>query len=380
MADHLFSPLRLRELEIVNRIVVPPMGQHVCEDGNAGDWYMMHLGQFAIGGAGLVIIEATAVSATGRISPYSLGLYSDDNEAALRRVVDFCKEIGEAPFGIQIDHSGRKGSRLPSWSDRAQIDATNSGWDTVAPSAIPWGNDYPAPKALDKAGMDEIKEQFVATTRRSNNLGLDLIEIHCAHGYLLHEFLSPITNQRDDDYGGSLEKRLKWPLEVFDAMRAAWPKEKPMGVRISATDWIEGGWDVESSIEFGKALKERGCDFITVSSGGIAPQQTITAGPGYQVEFAADIRREVGLPVMAIGLITEPLQADTIVRSGQADMIALARGFLYNPRWAWHAAVTLGQHAPFPQPYWQAHPSMKAHASGQEVGKFEGPGAKGDGR
>jgi len=380
MADHLFSPIKLRDLELVNRIVVPPMGQHVCSDGNAADWHMMHLGQYAVCGAGLVIIEATAISPGGRISPFSLGLYSDENEAALRRIVDFCRDIGQAPFGIQLDHSGRKGSREPSWGSRAQIEIADGGWETVAPSAVPWANNYPAPRALDEAGMDEIKEQFVAATRRSDNLGLDLIELHCAHGYLLHQFLSPITNHRDDAYGGSLEKRLAFPLEVFTAMRAAWPKHKPMGVRVSVTDWIDGGWDVESSVAFGTALKERGCDFIVASSGGIAPQQAIEAGPGYQVGFADQIKRETGLATMAIGLITEPLQADTIVRSGQADMIALARGLMYNPRWPWHAAVALGQHAPFPQPYWQSHPSMKAHASGQAVGKFEGPGAKGDGR
>lgn len=379
MPDHLFSPLALRGLNLVNRIVVPPMGQHVCEDGNAADWHMMHLGQYAVSGAGLVIIEATGICPEGRISPKSLGLYSDDNERTLGRVVAFCKDIGEAPFGIQLDHSGRKGSRSPPFEGRAQIGIEDGGWETAAPSAIAWSNSYPAPRALTVTEMDEIKAQFVASAARADRIGIDLVELHCAHGYLLHQFLSPITNQRDDDYGGSPANRLRWPLEVFDAIRAAWPAHKPMGVRVSATDWIDGGWDLDSTIAFAKALEQRGCDFIVASTGGIAPEQKVVAGPGYQVPFAAEIKRAVDMPVMAIGLINEALQADTIVRTGQADMIALARGMMYNPRWPWHAAVALNQHAPFPLPYNESHPHMRAHTLGKPVAAFEGPGVKGDG-
>lgn len=379
MTDHLFSPIKLRELELANRIVVPPMGQHVSTDGNAADWHMMHLGQYAVSGAALVIIEATAVSPEGRISPRSLGLYSDDNEESLKRIVDFCKNIGEAPIGIQLDHSGRKGSRLPAAENRKLITKDNGGWQTVAPSDIAWAEGHPVPKMLDRAGMDDVKAQFVAAVQRSDRIGIDLVEGHFAHGYLLHQFLSPITNQRDDDYGGTPEKRLRFPLEVFEAMRAAWPAQKPMGVRVSATDWIDGGWDLEATIEFGKQLVERGCDFIVASSGGIAPQQSVVAGPGYQVPFAEAIRRETKLPTMAIGLITEPIQADTIVRTGQADMIALARGLMYNPRWPWHAAVALGGRAIFPDIYWESHPYMKAQKSGEEQVQFEGAGVKGDG-
>ncbi|MDA0240956.1 MAG: NADH:flavin oxidoreductase/NADH oxidase, partial [Proteobacteria bacterium] len=330
-------------------------------------------------GAALVIVEATAVCPEGRISPKSLGLYSDDNEKSLKRIVDFCKDIGQAPIGIQLDHSGRKGARLPAAENRKLITKDSGGWQTVAPSAIAWAEGHPVPKMLDRAGMDEVKAQFVAAVKRSDRIGIDLVEGHFAHGYLLHQFLSPITNQRDDDYGGTPEKRLRFPLEVFDAMRAACPTHKPMGVRVSATDWIDGGWDLEATIEFGKQLVERGCDFIVASSGGIAPQQAVVAGPGYQVPFAEAIRRETKLPTMAIGLITEPIQADTIVRTGQADMIALARGMMYNPRWPWHAAVALGGRTIFPDIYWESHPYMKAQKSGEEQVQFEGAGVKGDG-
>jgi 2,4-dienoyl-CoA reductase-like NADH-dependent reductase (Old Yellow Enzyme family) len=358
MASALFTPYPLRDLELPNRIVVSPMCQYMAENGSANDWHLMHLGQFAMGAAGLVITEATHVSAAGRISPRCLGLYSDENEKTLARVVDFCRKYGVAKMGIQLAHAGRKASSLPPAQGGKPLTAEQGAWKTVAPSALPFGPGWHVPEALTNDGLREVKQQFVESAKRAARIGFDLVELHAAHGYLLHEFLSPISNQRTDDYGGSLENRMRYPLEVFDAVRAAWPKEKPLGARVSATDWVDGGWTPEETVVFAKELKARGCDFLDVSSGALDPRQQIPFGPGYNVPFAEKVRKESGIGTMSVGMITKPKQADDIVSSGKADLIALARGAMDDPRWAWHAARELGGEAPYPANYQRCTPAV----------------------
>jgi NADPH2 dehydrogenase len=359
MTSKLFEAVALRGLDLANRIVVSPMCQYTARDGTAGDWHLMHLGQFAVSGAGLVFVEATGVEAEGRITPGCVGLYSDENEAGLARVVRFCRTYGNAKLGLQLAHAGRKASCEVPWRGGRPLAADDGGWRTVAPSALPYAPGGPEPAALDDAGLARVKGAFVHAAERALRLDFDLIEIHAAHGYLLHQFLSPLSNRREDGYGGSLENRMRFPLEVFEAVRRSWPEDRPLGIRISASDWIEGGWDLDGSIALARALKARGCDFIDVSSGGLDPAQAVEAGPGYQTGFAAEIKRNSGLATIAVGLVTEPRQAETIVRSGQADMVALARMMLYNPRWPWHAAEALGAQAAFPPQYQRSHPSLQ---------------------
>jgi NADPH2 dehydrogenase len=359
MTSKLFAPISLRGVELANRIVVSPMCQYTARDGTVDDWHLMHLGQFAVSGAGLVFVEATGVEPEGRISPGCPGLYSDENQAGLARVVEFCRSYGSAKIGLQIAHAGRKASTNLPWLGGKPLPAGNGGWETVAPSALPYGPGWLTPGALDGDGLARIKGAFVQAAERALGIGFDVIEIHAAHGYLLHQFLSPLSNRRTDDYGGSLENRMRFPLEVFEAVRDAWPGDRPLGIRISASDWIDGGWDLESSVALALALEARGCDFIDASSGGLAPAQAVEAGPGYQTGFAAEIKRRSGLTTIAVGLITEPRQAETIVRSGQADMVALARMMLFNPRWPWHAAEALGARAAFPPQYQRSHPSLQ---------------------
>ncbi|WP_427913599.1 NADH:flavin oxidoreductase/NADH oxidase [Ramlibacter sp. MMS24-I3-19] len=353
----LFDPLQLGALRLPNRIIVAPMCQYSAEEGNATDWHMLHLGQLALSGAGLLITEATAVSDVGRISPQDLGLYSDANEAALARVLTAIRANSPMPVATQLSHAGRKGSSRAPWDGGAQIapDAPQ-GWHTEAPSAVPHAQGEHPPLALDAAGLLRVREAFVQATKRAARLGFDAIELHCAHGYLMHQFLSPLANQRTDVYGGSLENRLRFPLEVFEAVRAAFPAEKPVWVRVSATDWVPGGWDVESTIAFGHALKARGCAAIHVSSGGVSPLQEIALGPGYQVEFARRVKEAVGLPTVAVGLITDAEQAQAILERGDADAVALARAMLYDPRWPWHAAAKLGAQVTAPKQYWRCQP------------------------
>jgi NADPH2 dehydrogenase len=358
MPNKLFSPIKMRSLECFNRIVVAPMCQYSAHDGDMSDWHLVHLGQFAVSGAALVIAEATGVEPEGRITPGCPGLWSDSNEAAMARVIRFFRDYGHARIGIQLAHAGRKASTDAPWRGGKPLTAQQGAWQTVGPSAIPYGPGWHTPEAMTGQTMQRVKDAFVQATRRAARLDYDLVEIHSAHGYLMHQFLSPLSNQRDDAYGGSLENRMRFPLEVFEAARAVWPADKPLGVRFSATDWVEGGWTVEDSVAYATALEARGCDFVHVSSGGNSPAQQIDAGPGYQVGFAAEIRRAVGIPVIAVGKISEAVQAETILRSGQADMVALARGMLYDPHWAWHAAVALGEDAPFPPQYARAHPSL----------------------
>ncbi len=356
MTSPLFSPIRLRDLELRNRIVVSPMCQYSAADGSATDWHLIHLGQLSLGGAALLFVEATAVEAIGRITPGCLGLYSDENERALGRVVAAVRKYSPIALGIQLGHAGRKGSSEVPWRGGQLIPHDRGGWRPVGPSALAITPDEPAPEALDAAGMKRIRNAFVDSTRRALRLGFDAIELHSAHGYLLHEFLSPIANRRTDAYGGPRENRMRFPLEVFEAVRQVWPAGKPLGVRISSTDWMEGGWDVDDSVAYAAELKRRGCDWIDCSSGGVSPQQKIPLGPGYQVPFARRVRAEVGIATIGIGLITDTKQAEAIVASGEADMVALARGMLYDPRWAWHAAATLGGEVHAPEQYWRCPP------------------------
>ena len=356
MTSALFQPLKLRELRVPNRIMVSPMCQYSALDGNAGDWHLIHLGQLALGGAGLLCIEATAVEAIGRITPNCLGLYSDENESALRRVLTALRAHAGTPLAIQLAHAGRKASSHTPWDGGKLIAPDAGGWVPIAPSAVAFAPSEPPPREMNAADLARVREGFVHAAERAARLGIDAIELHAAHGYLLHTFLSPLANRRGDDYGGSLENRMRFPLEVFSAVRKVWPEAKPLGVRISASDWIDGGWDLAQSIEFARRLKALGCDWIDASSGGLAPEQKITLGPGYQVQFAEAIRREVGIPTIAVGLITEPRQAEDIVASGRADMVALARGMLYEPHWAWHAAAELGGVVRAPKQYWRSAP------------------------
>ncbi len=365
MTSPLFTPLRLRGLTLSNRIIVSPMCQYSAEDGSANDWHLIHLGGLALGGAGLLFVEATAVEPIGRITPGCHGLYSDENERALGRVVAAVRRHSPVKLGIQLAHAGRKGSSEVPWRDGALIPPERGGWRPVAPSALPQHPQEQAPVALDRAGISRIRKAFVKAARRASRLGFDAVELHSAHGYLLHEFLSPISNQRDDEYGGTRENRMRFPLEVFDAVRAAWPADKPLGVRISSTDWVDGGWDIEDSIVFARELKARGCDWLDCSGGGVSPQQKIPLGPGYQAPFAKRIRAEAGIPTVAVGLITDPRQAEAIIAGGEADLVALARAMLYDPRWAWHAAAVLGGEARAPEQYWRCAPREAGRIFGE---------------
>ena len=356
--SHLFSPWRLGHLALPNRIVIAPMCQYSAADGSATDWHMMHLGHLALSGAGLLTLEATAVSPDARITAQDLGLYSEENAAALARVMTAIRTHSPIRVAVQLAHAGRKASTRPPWRGGAQArPGEPDGWQTVAPSALPFHPGDHAPHFLDRHAMDRVREHFVVAARRAALLGLDGIEIHAAHGYLLHQFLSPLSNRRSDDYGGGLEQRMRFPLEIFDAVRHAFPVERPVWVRISATDWVPGGWDIEEAVQFSKALAARGCAAIHVSSGGLSPQQVIPAAPGFQVPFAERIRREAGIATIAVGLITEPRQAEAIVADGRADAVALARAMLYDPRWPWHAAAALGATVQAPKQYWRCQPA-----------------------
>ncbi len=366
----LFTPIRLGELELANRIVVAPMCQYSADEGCATDWHLMHLGQMAISGAGLLILEATAITADGRITPQDLGLWNDANEQALRRVLRGVRQHSPMPIGIQLSHAGRKASSRAPWDGGALLLPADGGWDCVAPSPIPHGSGEPAPVQLDAAGLQRIRQGFVDAAQRAVRLGLDLIELHAAHGYLLHQFLSPLSNQRTDAYGGSLDNRMRFVLEVFDAVRATVPARVPVGVRLSATDWVDGGWDPEQSVALCAALRQRGCAFAHVSSGGVSPLQRINVGPGYQVGLAEHIRRHVDMPVVAVGLITEAEHAEAIIADGRAELVALARAMLYDPRWPWHAAARLGAQTVAPPQYWRCQPAAhKALFGATRVGQ-----------
>lgn len=355
MSSLLFTPIRLRSLTLPNRIVIAPMCEFSAEDGQATDWHLIHLGHLALSGAGLLIIEATAVEPRGRITRECLGLWSDETEAALARVLTVVRKYSRIPIGLQLGHAGRKGSlRNPAdGQGRGHATAAEGGWQTLGPSPLPFAADWPAPREMDREDMDSVVTAFVAATARCLRLGIDLLEIHGAHGYLVSSFLSPIANRRTDGYGGSLHNRMRFPLEIFEAVRAAWPEERPLGVRFNGTDWDERGISTEEAVTFGQALSARGCDYADVSSGGNC-FASIPSGPGYQVRFAARVKDDTSMPTMAVGLIREPAHAEAIITSGQADMVAIGRGFLNDPRWPWHAAEALGVSIAVPFPYARA--------------------------
>ena len=352
MTAQLFTPVELGGVTLPNRIVVSPMCPYAAVDGSAQPWHQVHYGMLAMSGAGLLCLEATHVEREGRITQGCLGLYSDENEAALKPVVEWVRGwMPQVKLGIQLAHAGRKASAQRPWKGGGpltQADAPDLPWTTFSASSLPYdpAAKWHTPVALDAAGLRRVKQSFVTAVERSARLGFDLVEMHGAHGYLLHQFLSPLSNTRSDEYGGTMEKRRRFPLEVFEACRKAWPRDKAMGIRLSATDWVEGGLTIEDTIETARQMKALGCDFVDASSGGNSPAQKITVVPGYHVPFAARIRREAGIKTWAVGVITEPQQAEHIIASGEADCTAHARSFLVDPRWAWNAARALGVETP----------------------------------
>ena len=358
----LFSEFGLGPLKFRNRIVIAPMCQYSAHEGCATSWHLIHLGNLALSGAALLIIEATAVTPEGRISPDDLGLWSDANEDALARVLSEVRRYSEMPIAIQLAHAGRKASTRVPWDGGKQIQPSESGgWQAVAPSAVPFSEGEVPPIALDRNGLTAIRTAFADAATRCARLGLDAIQMHAAHGYLLHEFLSPLSNLRDDEYGGSLQNRMRFPLEVFDAVRQAFPRERPVSVRVSGTDWADGGWDIDQTVVFAKALEERGCSAIHVSGGGLTPKQRIPIGPGYQVPLARAVKSATSVPTIAVGLITSYEHAEAIIANGDADFVALARGMLYDPRWPWHAAAHLGASVSAPKQYLRSQPSRYPH-------------------
>lgn len=349
----LFSPLTMRTITFRNRIFVSPMCQYSSRDGLPTDWHLVHLGSRAVGGAGLVMVEATAVSPEGRISPDDSGIWSDAHTAAFTPITRFIREQG-AVAGIQLAHAGRKGSCSLPWLGGGPLGLDACGWQPLAPTATPFDTGHPVPRALTLEEMDEVEAQFRAAAKRAFSAGFQVVELHMAHGYLLHEFLSPLVNQRDDQYGGSLENRLRFPLRVAKAVREEWPSKLPFFVRISATDWLEGGWDIDQSVILARHLKEIGVDLIDCSSGFAVPNEPVPFGPGFQVPFAARVRSEAGIASGAVGFITEPAQAEQIVATGQADVVLLGREMLRDPYWPLHAARVLRAEAAWPNQYLRA--------------------------
>lgn len=349
----LFSPIKLRSISFRNRIFVSPMCQYSSRDGLPTDWHLVHLGSRAVGGAGLVMVEATAVTPEGRISPGDSGIWSDAHADAFTPIVSFIREQGAVP-GLQLAHAGRKGSCSLPWLGGGPLGIEASGWQPLAPGSVPFDVGHPVPRALTVAEMDEIEARFRFAAHRALAAGFQVVELHMAHGYLLHEFLSPLVNHRDDNYGGSLENRLRFPLRVARGVREEWPAELPLLVRISSTDWVEGGWDIGQSVVLCRRLKEIGVDLIDCSSGFAVPDEPVPFGPGFQVPFAARVRAEAGIATGAVGFITEPAQAEQIVATGQADVVFLGRQMLRDPYWPLHAAKALGVDVPWPNQYLRA--------------------------
>jgi 2,4-dienoyl-CoA reductase-like NADH-dependent reductase (Old Yellow Enzyme family) len=355
MGHPLFSPFQLRSVVFANRIGVSPMCQYSSQDGFATDWHLVHLGARAQGGAGLVTLEASAVTAGGRISPGDLGIWKDEHIPNLKRIAEFIHSQG-ACAGIQLAHAGRKASMSPPFVAERLLTPDEGGWQPVAPSAIAFSPTYAVPQALDEAGIRSTVEAFRQAARRANTAGFDYVEIHAAHGYLIHQFLSPLANQRTDKYGGSFENRTRLAVEVVDAVRAEWPEHLPLFVRISATDWDDGGWNIDESVELARVFREHGVDLVDCSSGGMIPNAKIPVGPGYQVPFSTRIRSEVNIPTAAVGMITDAAQANDIVANGEADLVFLAREMLRDPYWPIHAAAALGDEASWPPQYLRAAP------------------------
>ena len=341
----LFSPLQIGNFTLRNRITVAPMCQYSAINGSMTDWHLMHLGNMALSGASMLVIEATGIVPEGRITPQCVGLYSDANEEAMARVLKFVRGISPVVLGIQLGHAGRKASAHRPWNGRGPLKAGEGAWTTEAPSEVPLAADWPMPHALSAAEMDRIKQAAVAAVKRSARLGLDFVELHSTHGYLFSEFLSPLSNKRTDEYGSSLQNRMRWPLEVFRAMREAWPTDKFIGAKISGSDFAEGGWTADDAVVYAGELKKAGASFVTVSGGGVVLDAKVPVGPGYQVPFAERVKRETGICTGAVGFITDPQQAEDILASGKADFISLARVLLFNPRWGQHAAIALGAEA-----------------------------------
>lgn len=353
MASALFSPLRVGPIELPNRIAIAPMCQYSAADGAPTDWHTMHWMTMAMSGAGMFVIEATGVERHGRITHGCLGLYSDECEAGIARVLAAARRVAMpgAKFGIQLGHAGRKASSQLPWRGGKALGANEDPWQTVSASALPFGDGWHVPVALDRAGMDRVREAFVQAARRAARIGLDSIELHGAHGYLLHQFFSPVSNRRTDEYGGSLDNRMRFPLEVARAVREAVPSSIALGMRITGQDWYDGGSTVEDAITYTKALRQIGLDFVCASSGGIRPDVKVVVGPNYQVPFAEQIKRATGITTRAVGMIADPKQAEEIVATGKADMVAMARAILDNPRWGWHAAEKLGAEMKYPPQY-----------------------------
>lgn len=354
---NLFTPMCVGGLSLANRIVIAPMCQYSAVDGQMTSWHRIHLGHLALSGAAALTIEATAVTPEGRISHADVGLWDARTQRAMADVLDDVRYWSDMPIAVQLSHAGRKASTEKPWLGGQQIPVEDKrGWQTVAPSPLAFRPDQHAPQMLSNSDLATLRDDFGAAAKRAADIGIDAIQLHGAHGYLLHQFLSPLANRRDDEYGGSLENRMRFPLEVFDAVRAVFPSGRPVTFRLSATDWVAGGWDIEQSIALSKALEEHGADAIHVSSGGLDPRQQIALHPGYQVPFARAIKQEVAAPVVAVGLITEPSHAEAIVANGEADLVALARAMLYNPRWPWHAAAALGASVVAPNQYLRCQP------------------------
>jgi len=363
MSSVLFSPIRLAGLALANRIVVSPMCQYSADDGCANDWHLMHLGMLANSGAGLVVVEATHVERHGRITHGCLGLYSDDNEAALARVVSQARRRGTARFGIQLAHSGRKGSAQRPWEGGGALTAAEDPWQTIAASAIPFGDGWHTPREATERDLDRVRDAFVNSAQRALRIGFDAIELHMAHGYLLHGFLSPLSNKRTDQYGGSFENRMRFPLSVARAVRAVVPKDVPLGARITGSDWRDGGLTPDDAVATAKALKTEGLDFLCVSSGGVALDIRNPSDLGYNLPMAGRVKREAGIATRAVGLIVTPEQAEAAVATGAADMVALGRALLDDPHWGWHAAHALGAEVKLPRQYLRAGPKLWAPAA-----------------
>ncbi|MBX6329987.1 MAG: NADH:flavin oxidoreductase/NADH oxidase [Pseudolabrys sp.] len=364
MSSALFSPIKLAGLELANRLVVSPMCQYSADDGCANEWHLMHLGMLAHSGAALVVVEATHVERAGRITHGCLGLYSDDNEAALARVIAAARRMGHAKFGIQLAHSGRKGSAQRPWEGGGPLAAGADPWPTMAASPIPFGDGWPAPREVTEEDMERVRAAFVSAAGRALRIGFDAIELHFAHGYLAHGFMSPVSNKRTDRYGGTLENRLRFPLAIARAVRAVVPPQVPLGARITGSDWRPDGLGPDDAVAIAKALKDEGIDFICVSSGGITADTRNPTEPGYNVPIAAQVKKKVGIATRVVGLIHTPAQAEAIIAEGLADQVSLARAFLDDPHWGWHAAKALGAEVPRPPQYQRAGPRLWAPAKG----------------
>ena len=365
MTDHLFSPISIGNLDLPNRIMVAPMCQYSSNEGVATDWHIAHGVSMALSGAGLFTMEATGVNLQGRITPQCLGLFNDESQDAISRVVSAVREYSDTKIGIQIGHAGRKASTYRPWEHgRGPIFEADGGWATVAPSAIPFADKWPVPKALTQDEMVAIKQDFINTTKRAAALDFDYLEIHSAHGYLLSTFLSSHSNQRDDEYGGDLESRMRYPLEVIRAVRAAWPADKPLGVKFNGTNFTDDGWGADEDVIYAKALKEAGVSLVILSGGGVDSGAKIDVRPGYQLEFATAVKANSTMTAASVGMIYDPKQADSIIRNGEADMVSLARAFLFNPRWGLHAAQVLGVEMDWPVQYERG--STKLWAPGAE--------------